>query len=108
MAMGSTGTINMTAKMISDIKAAVEDYRGKADALATNLASEISGLIPANFSGAAAEGFRSYYDSNIAEQLIGQSLKQLLDSIDQIADSISDAIPGAPGVDDQLGEGNRQ
>lgn len=107
MSMGSTGTVNMTAKMISDIKAAVEEYRSKTNSLAESLDGEVNGLIPANFSGAAADGFKLFYTNNITP-VIGENLTSLLDTIDEIAQGILDGIPGASGIDDQLGEGNQQ
>ena len=55
MAMGSTGTVNITQKMMTDIMNAVSDYRGKAKSLQERLDSEVNGLIPGNFSGAAAD-----------------------------------------------------
>lgn len=77
MAMGSTGTVNITQKMMTDIKDAVNDYRNKTNTLAENLDSEINGLIPASFSGAAAEGFKAFYTKNIVPAN-GENLANLL------------------------------
>lgn len=107
MAMGSTGTVNITHKMMADIKQAVENYRGKANALAAELDGEVNGLIPLYFSGAAAEGFKTFYTNNIVPAN-GEGLTNLLNVIDEIAQSILDAIPGANGLDDQLADGNQQ
>lgn len=107
MAMGSTGTVNITQKMMTDIMNAVSDYRGKAKALQERLDSEVKSLIPGNFSGAAAQGFEDFYKNNIATAN-GEGLANLLKAIDDIAQSTLDAIPGGSGLDDQLADGNRQ
>lgn len=107
MAMGSTGTVNITQKMMTDIKDAVADYRGKAKSLQDRLDSEVNGLIPGNFSGAAADGFKDFYTKNIVPAN-GEGLENLLKAIDDIAQGALDAIPGGNGLDDQLAEGNRQ
>lgn len=107
MAMGKTGTVNISVKMMTDIKDAVSDYRGKANSLKQQLQSEVDGLIDINFVGEAANGFREFYDKNIAT-VNGEGLDQLLKAIDDIAQGALEAIPGGDGLDDQLGEGNRQ
>lgn len=107
MAMGSTGTVNMTAKMMTDIKEAVSDYRGKASSLKEQLESEVNGLVGSNFVGEAANGFKDFYNKNIVPAN-GEGLDSLLKAIDDIAQGALDAIPGGNGLDDQLAEGNRQ
>lgn len=107
MAMGTTGTVNITQKMMTDIKDAVSEYRSKAQANSDKLDGEVNGLIPANFSGAAAEGYKAFYDKNIVPAT-GEGLTNLLKAIDDIAQGALDAIPGGNGLDDQLAEGNNQ
>lgn len=107
MAMGSTGTINITQQMMKDIKDAVDEYRRKTKALQERLEGEISGLIPGNFSGAAAEGFKAFYDKNIVPAN-GEGLDNLLKVIEDIAQGALDTLPGGNGVDEQLAQGNRQ
>ena len=107
MAMGITGTVNITQKMMTDIKDAVSEYRGKAKALEERLDSEITGLIPNSFSGAAADGFKYFYTKNIVPAN-GEGLENLLKAIDDIAQGTLDAIPGGNGLDDQLADGNKQ
>lgn len=107
MAMGSTGTVNITAKMMNDIKGAVSDYRGKASSLSEQLESEVNGLVGSNFVGEAANGFKDFYTKNIVPAN-GEGLDNLLKAIDDIAQGALDAIPGGNGLDDQLAEGNRQ
>ena len=107
MAMGSTGTVNITAKMMDDIIQAVSDYRTTTNTLKENLDSEVNGLVGINFVGAAADGFKAFYTNNIVP-VNGEGLTNLLKAIDDIATATKDALPGANGLDDQLGEGNNQ
>lgn len=107
MSMGSTGAVNITAKMLDDIKQAVEDYRTTTNALQTRLADEVNGLVGTDFVGAAADGFKAFFNNNI-EPANGDGLKQLLKAIDDIADATKSALPGADGLDDQLAQGNNQ
>lgn len=107
MAMGSTGTVNITQKMMADIRSAVEEYRGKAKALQQRLEGEVNGLIPGNFSGAAADGFKAFYTKNIVPAN-GEGLDNLLKVIEDIAQGALDALPGGNGLDEQLAQGNRQ
>lgn len=107
MAMGSTGTVNITKGMMADITKAVDEYRQKTNTLAQKLNDEVTGLIPEYFNGDAARGFRSFYDNNIVPAN-GEGLKNLLDAIDNMADSILKAIPGEGGLDEQLADGNQQ
>ena len=107
MAMGSTGTVNISAKMMTDIKDAVSDYRGKANSLKEQLDGEVNGLVGSNFVGEAANGFKDFYTKNIVPAN-GEGLDKLLQAIDDIAQGTLDAIPGGSGLDDQLAEGNRQ
>lgn len=107
MAMGTTGTVNITRAMMDNIVNAVEEYQGKEAALKQRLEDEVNGLIPEYFSGEAANGFKDFYTNNIVPAN-GEGLTQLLDAITQMAKSILSAIPGEGGLDDQLADGNRQ
>lgn len=107
MSMGSTGTVNVSAKMFDDIKSAVAEYRSTTAALKTELEGEINGLVGKDFIGSAANGFKAFYTNNI-EPANGDGLTKLLDAIDQIADAAKSALPGAQGLDDQLGDANNQ
>jgi uncharacterized protein YukE len=107
MAMGSTSTVNISVKMLTDVKDAVSDYRGKANSLKEQLESEVNGLVGSNFVGEAANGFKDFYNKNIVPAN-GEGLDKLLTAIDDIAQGALDAIPGGSGLDDQLAEGNRQ
>lgn len=107
MSMGSTGIVNITQQMMADVKNAVSDYRTRAKALQERLEGEVNGLIPSNFSGAAADGFKVFYNKNIVPAN-GEGLTKLLDVIDEIAQSTLDAIPGGSGLDDQLATENQK
>lgn len=108
MAMGNTGTVNISAKMMTDVKEAVSDYRSKAASLKGQLESEINGLVGSSFVGEAATAFKDgFYTKNILP-VIGEGLENLLKAIDDIAENILNSIPGGQGIDEQLAEGNRQ
>lgn len=107
MAMGSTGTVNLSAKMFDDIKEAVDTYRNTANSLKGELEGVINGLVGTDFVGSAANGFKAFYTNNI-EPANGEGLTKLLEAIDQIADAAKAAIPGPEGLDEQLAEGNNQ
>lgn len=107
MAMGSTGTVNITRGMLDNIKKAVDEYQQKADSLAQRLGEEVTGLIPDHFNGDAARAFETFYTENIVPANV-DGLNKLLEAIRDIADSILKAIPGEGGLDEQLAEGNRQ
>ena len=107
MSRGSTGTVNISAKMMDDIKQAVDEYRNTAKGLQDRLDQEVNGLVDKDFVGAAANGFKAFYTKNI-QPANGEGLTKLLEAIDNIADSVKNALPGANGLDDQLAEGNNQ
>ncbi len=113
MPMGSTGTVNISVKMLNDINSAVADYRSKANTLAEQLDSEVNGLIPSNFEGEAAEGFKAFYDKTfLSAEGVNPGLESLLLVIDGeengIVKGILDGIPGAGGTDEKLAEINNQ
>lgn len=107
MAMGSTGTVNITPEMMTQALNAIEEYRGKAVSLHNQLTDTVGGLIPGSFSGSAADGFKVFYDTKI-EPVVGEDLTKLLDALRDMCQGILDAIPGGNGVDEQLGAGNKQ
>lgn len=107
MAMGSTGTVNITPEMMRNALNVIEEYRTNTANLYTQLNDTVSGLITSNFSGAAADGYRYFFDNNIVPAA-NDGLTQLLDALQQIVEETLKAIPDTDGLDDQLGEGNRQ
>jgi len=113
MEMGTTGTVNITPDMIQNAIKSIDDYRSTASALHGRLTSAVDTLIPGNFSGSAANGFKTFYNETI-EKVIGetegsqdQTLAQLLDTLKSMLEGILKAIPAdSEGLDDQLGKGN--
>ena len=98
--MGSTGTVNITKAMMDAAIKAVDDYQSQVTGINSELQSEIDGLIPSSFSGAAANGFKAFYDTSI--------LPNVTDNLTKMLDSLKMQIPGDDqGVDDQLGQGNQ-
>jgi uncharacterized protein YukE len=107
MAMGSTGTVNITPEMMQNALAAVEDYRTKSANLNKELGETVENLIPANFSGSAADGFKFFYTSKI-EPAVGEELTKLLNTLKDMFDATLKAIPGDQGIDEQLASENRK
>jgi uncharacterized protein YukE len=107
MAMGSTGTVNITPEMMKNALNVIEEYRTQSTALYDQLSNEVANLVPGNFSGSAADGFKTFYTEKI-EPAVGTGLTQLLDALRDICQGTLDAIPNTDGLDDQLGEGNKK
>ena len=108
MAMGTTGTVNITPEMISAAKSAVEDYESTVQGLYARLDSVVSNLIPGSFSGSAASGFQSFYTNKI-EPITGKAVTDIIELLRNILNGINDAIPkDGDGLDDQLGTQNGQ
>jgi uncharacterized protein YukE len=108
MAMGTTGTVNITPEMMKNALTIIEDYRTKAANLQGQLKSEVDSLIPGSFSGSAATGFKAFYEEKIAKDLDAEGLTKLLDALRDICQGTLDAIPNTDGLDDQLGDGNKK
>ena len=105
--MGSTGTVNITKAMMDAAIKAVDDYQSQVTGINSELQSEIDGLIPSSFSGAAANGFKAFYDTSILPN-VTDNLTKMLDSLKEICNTIKMQIPGDDqGVDDKLGQGNQ-
>lgn len=105
--MGTTGTINITNDMMTAAAKAVEDYQTTITSLNTQLQTEMDNLIPTNFSGSAANGFKYFYDNSIAPNA-GENLTKMLEALTGICDAVKAQIPGdEQGVDEQLGQGNQ-
>jgi predicted ribonuclease toxin of YeeF-YezG toxin-antitoxin module len=107
MAMGGTNTVNITSQMMTNARKAIDDYRSTTDTLHTSLTGTVDTLLSSSFSGAAADGFKHFYTNSI-EPAITDDLSKLLKSLEEITDEILKNIPGGDGLDDKLGEGNRQ
>lgn len=107
MAMGTTGTVNITPEMMRNALTAIEGYVTKQQDLHNQLDETMSGLIPGNFSGAAADGFKTFYEAKIVPA-VGENLKKLTDALTSIVQGTLDAIPDTDGLDDQLGDENKK
>ena len=107
MAMGTTGTVNVTSEMLRNALNVIDEYRTKSNNLHTQFTDEVNNLIPSSFSGNAAEGFKFFYNDKI-EPAVGEGLTQLLDALRDICQGTLEAIPDSDGLDDQLGDGNKQ
>lgn len=107
MAMGSTGTVNITPEMMRNALNVIEEYQTKTNNLHTELTDTVNALIPGDFKGSAAEGFVSFYTNKI-EPAVGESLTNLINALHDIVQGTLEAIPDTDGLDDQLGEGNRK
>lgn len=107
MAMGSTGTINITPEMMRNALSVIEEYQTKTNNLHTQLTNTVNTLIPNSFSGNAAEGFKYFYTNKI-EPAVGDSLTKLITALQDMVQGTLEAIPDTDGLDDQLAEGNKK
>ncbi|MBS5935272.1 Proteins of 100 residues with WXG [Anaerosporobacter mobilis DSM 15930] len=108
MAMGKTSTVNITPEMMNNALNVISDYRKKTVDLHTQLSDTVATLIPSNFSGNAADGFKIFYENKI-EPAVGEGLTNLLDSLQKMCEGILQAIPqDSVGLDDQLAEENKK
>ena len=112
MAMGSTGTVNVSPEMMQNALKAIDEYRSTANSIHSELTSTVSGIIPGNFSGSAATGFKAFYDNKIDPLVEANSetgsLAKLLNALKEMCEGILKAIPDSEGVDEKLAEGNNQ
>ena len=112
MAMGSTGTVNVTPEMINSATSAIEEYEATVKTLYSQLEDTMSALIPGNFSGSAADGFKVFYDNNIKAVANTDDkesgVMQIITLMKNIVDGISEAIPADNGVDESLAAENRK
>lgn len=106
MAMGSTGTVNITPEMMRNALSAIEDYTTTTNNILTKLEGTVKELIPGNFSGNAAQGFESFYEHKILPLLGKEGLAGMIDALKQICEGALAALPDSDGLDDQLGSEN--
>lgn len=107
MAMGNTGTVNITPEMMKNALSAIEDYRTATNSIYEKLNGTVTGLIPSNFSGSAAQGFSDFFTDKITP-VATDGLKNMLDALQSICQGTLEAIPDANGVDEQLGAENKK
>jgi uncharacterized protein YukE len=96
MAMGSTGTVNITPEMMRNALQVIENYRANTNNLHTQLSDTVNTLLSSSFSGNAADGFKYFYDNSI-EPAVGEGLTKLLDTLQQIMEETLKAIPDVDG-----------
>ena len=112
MAMGNTGTVNVTPEMINNAKDAIQEYKDTVKTLYSQLEDTMSALIPGNFSGSAADGFKYFYDNNIKSvantDVNDSGVMQIITLMNNIVDVISEAIPAERGVYESLATENRK
>lgn len=112
MAMGETGTVNVTPEMINNAKNAIQEYQDTVKNLYSQLENTMTALIPGNFSGSAAEGFHDFYDDNMRPvantEDSSSGVMQIITLLNNIVDGISEAIPAEQGVDESLAAENRK
>lgn len=105
--MGSTGTVKISVSMMDAAVQAINDYEEAIKGLNQRLDEEVNGLVPTNFSGAAADGYVAFYNGQIVPN-ITEGLSNMLEALKSICESVKSQIPGdTNGVDDQLGQGNQ-
>lgn len=109
MAMGQTGTVNVTPEMLNSAISAISTYRSTVQSLYSRLEQEMGGLIPGNFSGSAANGMTTFFNNTISPAMSNEetsSMTQLLSALESMCKGILDGIPGDEGVDELLGQEN--
>ncbi len=108
MSMGTTGTVNITPEMMNNALKAIQEYTETAKGLKTQLESTMGGLVPGNFSGNAADGFKIFYDDKIVP-VIGKGVDDIVQLLTDIVQGTLDAIPAdSTGLDDQLASENKK
>ena len=107
MAMGSTGTVNITPEMLRNALNVIEEYQTKTNDLHSKLNDTMGALIPGSFSGNAADGFKFFFDDKI-EPAIGEGLTKMIKAVNDIVEGTLEAIPDNNGLDDQLADENKK
>ena len=107
MAMGSTGTVNITPDMMKNALKVIEDFGDKTSSLLTSLTETVDTLLSSDFTGSAASGFKFFFDDKIVPAL-GTDLPKLISTLRDIVQGTLEAIPDAGGLDDELGTENRK
>ena len=105
--MGTTGTVNITPEMMDKAVQAIKTYRSEAERLHSSVETEVTNLTNKDFTGSASTGFLNFYTSKI-KPATGKSLTDILETLEQICNSIKSAIPDTDGVDEQLFKANNQ
>ena len=99
--MGSTGTINVSPEMMQAVLTAVGDCRTTFTSLNSRLEGIMTGLIPGNFSGSAANSVKAFYENKIKEATV-TSAENIFSILEKVANGINSAIPLEEGVDEKI------
>lgn len=111
MAMGSTSRVVLNDEM-QKAKADCAAFRTEVKAFMQELDSTVTTLLSSGFQGEAANGFKEFYDKNVAA-FMGDNgtFDQYLAMFDKegegLFDSIEKTLIGGEGLDPSLGENNR-
>lgn len=111
MAMGTTSRVVLNDEM-QKAKGECQTFRSQVKSFVQDLDSTITALLSSGFQGEAANGFKEFYDKNIAAFFSdGGTFDQYLSMFDKEGDGLFDSIEKAlvvgEGVDPSLGENNK-
>jgi len=111
MAMGSTERVVLNDEM-QKAKSVCADFRSQVSTFVSELESTINALFSSGFQGEAADGFKEFYDKNVAAFFAaGGTFDQFMSMFDKdgegLFDSIQNALINSGGLDPALGENNR-
>ena len=111
MAMGSTSRVVLNDEM-QKAKADCAAFRTEVKAFMQELDSTVTTLLSSGFQGEAANGFKEFYDKNVAAFMgdngtFDQYLAMFDKEGDGLFDSIEKTLIGGEGLDPSLGENNR-
>lgn len=98
----------LARKNIDEAVSTVDTYIALANDIFDDLRSTVESLIPANFDGDAAEGFKEFFNAKVVPALtvnLTEPSGSLTSSIKEMLESIKTQI--LDQVDPQLGEANR-
>lgn len=107
MAMGTTGTVNITPEMMRNALSVIEEFKTKTNNLHTQLTETVNTLVANDFTGNASDGFKYFYENKI-EPAAGDGLTKLITALHDIVQGTLEAIPDTDGLDDNLGDGNKK
>lgn len=111
MAMGTTSRVVLNDEM-QKAKTAFSEYRSKVEGLYGQLTDIVTNLVGTDFSGEAADGFKNFFDNNVAtffakgEGALDQYLSMFDKDGEGLLDSIEKALTIGEGVDPSLGQNN--
>lgn len=107
--MGTEGTINITSEMMQKAKDAITAYQDIISTAYSDLTQTVDG-IKESFTGAAGNGYRTFYETQIKTMFEKESgtLDKHLAVLTDICDSALSQLPGDNGIDEELAKVNNQ